>query len=47
MKNVRVSHRTLGWDNNGENSKVISGIFWTWRSLRESNPCFSLERAAS
>jgi enterobacteria phage integrase len=32
---------------NAEDEIEISSLIAAWRSLRESNPCFSLERAAS
>ncbi|GAB1717057.1 MAG: phage integrase [Nitrobacter sp.] len=42
-----LSHRAERWDNSRRKAKENKGRIGVWRSLGESNPCFSLERAAS
>ena len=42
-----LSHQFRWWDKNPKFSSNYSSKFRLWRSLGESNPCFSLERAAS
>jgi len=46
-KERSLSHRNRVWDKKTENGKEISTIFSEWRSLGESNPCFSLERGVT
>ena len=42
-----LSHRDIKRDNSRKKPKEIKRDTRAWRSLGESNPCFSLERAAS
>gem|GEM_PF-6661183 len=42
-----LSHRNIKRDNSRKKTKEIKRDERAWRSLGESNPCFSLERAAS
>ncbi|GEC16429.1 integrase [Nitrobacter winogradskyi] len=42
-----LSHRVNQWDNSPEKPNETNDNESLWRSLGESNPCFSLERAAS
>jgi hypothetical protein len=44
---LSLSHRVGKWGKNGKYFNHFKVKFSPWRSLRESNPCFSLERAAS
>lgn len=43
----KLSHRKVERDNSRRKAKEINRGKGSWRSLGESNPCFSLERAAS
>lgn len=46
-KPQNLSHRRIERDNLSKKRNEIRGRNGVWRSLGESNPCFSLERAAS
>jgi len=43
----RIPNHFRGFGENAENESKIIERCEAWRSLGESNPCFSLERAAS